>query len=497
MLLVGAELRRRLSPAVRSSAPLRRSWPYRLRRNPLHTVLTIALDVASATLSVGLARLWGADDAEQMAGGWMVWLFVPLVLGALAATSMYRRNLQRNFLDEIVPVATAIAVSALVLLSCLVADPDQVRPGSVVVPIWLCATVLMLAVRLGRAWEQRWLRNHFYFESASRTLVLGDDAYVRHLIAHMFAIREYGLLPVGILGLGGSRDDDQESLGGFPTVPHVGTLEDFADVAVAMEVEDLVVSACGGTNEQLIAAIRSAHGLGIRVWVLPRVHDAIGVHARLEHLGGLPLLVIPPLNPRSWLFGVKHAMDRVLSAIGLLLIAPIFLGLALLVWLSSPGPIFFRQERVGRDAKIFDCLKFRSMRPRTESDAPFELSAGTAPGGIEGLDRRTLVGKIMRATSLDELPQLINVLRGDMSLVGPRPERPEFVEVFEGQIERYGERHRVKAGLTGWAQVHGLRGQTSIADRAEWDNYYIENWTLALDVKILLLTVLAVLKRTE
>jgi exopolysaccharide biosynthesis polyprenyl glycosylphosphotransferase len=211
----------------------------------------------------------------------------------------------------------------------------------------------------------------------------------------------------------------------------------------------------------------------------------------------LPLLVLPQFNPRSWQFAVKHALGRIITAVGLLLISPIFLTLALLVRLSSPGPIFFRQKRIGRDGVVFDCLKFRSMRPPRESDAAFELTAGAAPGGVEGVDRRTRIGKIMRQTSLDELPQLLNVLRGDMSLVGPRPERPEFVELFEMQIRRYGERHRVKAGVTGWAQVHGLRGQTSIADRAEWDNYYIENWSLWLDIKILFLTVLAVLKRAE
>jgi lipopolysaccharide/colanic/teichoic acid biosynthesis glycosyltransferase len=137
------------------------------------------------------------------------------------------------------------------------------------------------------------------------------------------------------------------------------------------------------------------------------------------------------------------------------------------------------------------------MRASDASDATFELKTGAAPGGVEGVDRRTKIGKILRATSLDELPQFINVLRGEMSLVGPRPERPEFVELFEAQIQRYGERHRVRAGVTGWAQVHGLRGQTSIADRAEWDNYYIENWSLALDLKILALTVPAVLRRAE
>jgi lipopolysaccharide/colanic/teichoic acid biosynthesis glycosyltransferase len=125
------------------------------------------------------------------------------------------------------------------------------------------------------------------------------------------------------------------------------------------------------------------------------------------------------------------------------------------------------------------------------------LDPDVAPGGVEGADRRTTVGRLMRRTSMDELPQLLNVLRGEMSLIGPRPERPEFVELFGSRLARYTDRHRVKSGITGWAQVHGLRGKTSVPDRVEWDNYYIENWSLALDLKILLMTVAAVLRSAE
>ncbi len=235
----------------------------------------------------------------------------------------------------------------------------------------------------------------------------------------------------------------------------------------------------------------------MRVWVVPRMFDAVGDRAGIEHLGGLPLLALPNADPHGWQFTVKHLMDRTVAAIGLLAISPLLISLIVLVRLSSPGPIFFRQDRIGRDGRVFQCLKFRTMRPSGASDADFELKSRSAPGGVEGSDRRTPVGKIMRKTSLDELPQLINVLKGEMSLVGPRPERPQFVEFFEIQIHRFGERHRVKAGITGWAQVHGLRGQTSIADRVEWDNYYIENWSIALDLKILALTVKAVMQGAE
>jgi exopolysaccharide biosynthesis polyprenyl glycosylphosphotransferase len=475
--------------------PSRTSVADRLRRDPLHTVVTVVLDLAAAIASVGLSALWGAGEQSDTQAGWLVWLFVPLLILMLAGASMYRRRLRRNFLDEIGPVETAVALAALILLSWLLLDPDQVRPGTVVIRIWLFAILLVPAVRMARVLVQRYMRNHL--DSASPTLIVGNDRFAHQLIARMFELPEYGLRPIGILGGDPSHVPDGQTPSLYPEVPHVGTLEQFADVASALQVEDVIVSNCDTTDDDLVAMVRTAHSLDIRVWVLPRVHDAIGARARIDHLGGLPLIVLPQFNPRSWQFAVKHAAGRLLTAVGLLVISPIFLGLALLVRLSSPGPIFFRQKRVGRDGVVFDCLKFRSMRPPRESDAAFELTAGAAPGGVEGVDRRTRVGKFMRSTSLDELPQLLNVLRGDMSLVGPRPERPEFVELFEMQIRRYGERHRVKAGVTGWAQVHGLRGQTSIADRAEWDNYYIENWSLWLDIKILFLTVLAVLKRAE
>ncbi|MFQ5426236.1 MAG: sugar transferase, partial [Gaiellales bacterium] len=165
--------------------------------------------------------------------------------------------------------------------------------------------------------------------------------------------------------------------------------------------------------------------------------------------------------------------------------------------LTSLGrPILYKQERVGLDGRPFQILKFRTMRPPNPSaDNVIALAPrDTAPGGVEGQDRRTRVGTLLRRTSVDELPQLVNVLKGEMSLIGPRPERPEFARLFAARVDRYAERHRVKSGITGWAQVHGLRGKTSLSDRVEWDNYYIENWSLWLDFKILILTVAAVVR---
>ena len=177
------------------------------------------------------------------------------------------------------------------------------------------------------------------------------------------------------------------------------------------------------------------------------------------------------------------------------MLAPLVLAVALAVKLSSKGPVLFRQRRVGRDGQVFDMLKFRSMS--LAPAPPWRPDPGSAPGGVEGPDRRTFVGRFLRRTALDEIPQLVNVLKGEMSLIGPRPERPEFASLFGRDLARYTDRHRVKSGITGWAQVSGLRGQTSLADRVAWDNYYIENWSPALDVKILAMTVTAVLRSGE
>ena len=199
-------------------------------------------------------------------------------------------------------------------------------------------------------------------------------------------------------------------------------------------------------------------------------------------------------RPRA--LAAKHALDRVAAAVLLLAVLPVFLAITAAVKLSSSGPVLYRQRRIGRDGRTFDILKFRSMAP-ARGHSGFRPAEGRAPGGVEGPDRRTRVGALLRRTSLDELPQLLNVLRGDMSMVGPRPERPEFVQLFADEVPGYVDRHRVQVGMTGLAQVRGLRGATSITARAAADNEYIEQWSLWLDAKVLALTVRAVLQPAE
>nr|WP_235887199.1 sugar transferase [Mycolicibacterium arabiense] len=470
-----------------------------MRSDPTYSMVTVGIDVLYAVAAVLLAHWTIAGDVREGNLGLYSWIFVPMVIGVLATRSMYRRKLNDSFLDEFEPVETSVAVAALATLTVMLllvpqtpaggVIGDHVRPGELVVRIWVFAAVLIPAVRLVRSLGNRFLRRRY--RVGAPTLIVGSGPVVGQLITRMRQVPDYGLEPSGLL------DADEPSGSGVLDVPYLGSLDNLEFAARATKAEELVIAPASMSDDQLARVAHRAQNLGMRVRVVPRVMDAVGIGTRIEHLGGVPLMVLGRVDPKGWQFAVKHALGRLIAAVGLLLISPVFIALALLVKLSSRGPIFFSQDRVGRDGEVFGCLKFRSMRPLDPAQAAFALQEGAAPGGVEGDDRRTTIGKIMRKTSLDELPQLINVLRGDMALVGPRPERPEYVEMFEMHVRRYGERHRVKAGITGWSQVHGLRGQTSIADRAEFDNYYIENWSLMLDLKILALTVLAVLKSAE
>lgn len=468
---------------------------YTPRRKGRASFVIATVDLSTASLAVAVGMTVANHNADDLPPSWMMCFFAPTVVALFAIRGLYKRSLNRSFLDELPKILALTSVAAMLLLSGLVLNPgiDGLSRGPAVAKVWMSAAVLIPLGRL--VWFT--IRNHQFRRSRliSPTLIVGNGKIAAKVVERLEVTPQYGLRPIGLI------DDDVPAMGldrdKPASIPYLGQLDGLEDVITQTGAQCLIVAFSRTRDDAMTAAVKVAHRRGMAVWIVPRIFDTIGVHAHIDHIGGLPLIAVPSTDPRGWQFAVKHHSDRVVAALGLLLISPLFLTLMLLVRMSSPGPIFFGQPRIGRDGRVFQCLKFRSMRPPSAADAAFQRSADRAPGGVEGEDRRTRIGKILRATSLDELPQLINVIRGEMSLVGPRPERPEYVDLFNVQIARYGDRHRVKAGITGWAQVHGLRGQTSIADRAEWDNFYIENWSLWLDWKILAMTAGAVLHRAE
>ena len=243
------------------------------------------------------------------------------------------------------------------------------------------------------------------------------------------------------------------------------------------------------SHQDLVGIISLCEREKVGIRVFPDVFQIMASEVGIGDLGGLPLLTIRDVALQGWKLTLKRGMDVVVSAISLVISSPFLLLTALLIKLESAGPVFYVQERMGLDARPFKILKFRSMRQDAEVDGPGWTT--------EDDPRRTKLGTFIRRFNIDELPQLINVLLGDMSLVGPRPERPVYVEQFRQSIPRYMDRHREKAGMTGWAQVNGLRGDTSIVERTKYDLWYIEHWSLGLDITIILRTIIQLLLGTN
>ena len=442
--------------------------------------------IAAAGLAAALGSRAAGVDATPV--GWVT-LFGIFMIGAFAARGMYRPRLRAELLDDLrgVIVATALAAMAVLTLRLLLTEPTDL--AAQVIRPWAFATVYVVAGRVALHWSQSQARRHG--EALRPTLIVGAGRIGRLTAKRLLEHPEFGLQPIGFLD-----KEPMEAQEGGAVLPVFGASWDLDRVVEEQGVQQVIVTFSTAPDDVLLRLFRRCEELGVNVAFVPRLFEKVAGRLTVDYLGGLPLIAARTPNPRGVQFAVKYATDRVLAAALLLLASPIMVVAALSVLTTLGRPIFFRQRRVGRDGREFEMLKFRTMRSESdEAELEFlELPPDTAPGGVEGADRRTVVGAFLRKTSLDELPQLLNVLKGEMSLIGPRPERPQFVGLFEQSVYRYCDRHRVKSGITGWAQVNGLRGNTSLADRVEWDNYYIENWSLWLDLKISLLTAVAVLR---
>jgi exopolysaccharide biosynthesis polyprenyl glycosylphosphotransferase len=266
-----------------------------------------------------------------------------------------------------------------------------------------------------------------------------------------------------------------------PGLPDLGTLEEVDRIAREHEIDLYLVALPLESQHKLLECLVRCEQVDVDFEFVPDLLQLMTRRARVTDLDGLPLISLKEFPLTGWNAVAKRAVDLALAVIALPLLLPVFAAMAAAIKLDSPGPAFYRQTRMGRDGRAFEMLKFRSMRADAERESGPVWTSEADP-------RRTRLGAWLRATSLDELPQIWNVLKGEMSLVGPRPERPYFVEQFTGNVPNYFDRHRVKSGMTGWAQVNGLRGNTPIEERTRYDLFYIENWSLLLDLRILLLT---------
>jgi exopolysaccharide biosynthesis polyprenyl glycosylphosphotransferase len=409
------------------------------------------------------------------APAWWVPSFAAATIVLAAMRGSYRTRITMSVSKEAGSVVTTVAV-VLVSLAFLAGlgghDGELAEVGGIA-----CLAILVLRATSYAVIRQARSRGAF----GERTLIVGAGQVAVHFASTLDEHPEYGLRPVGFLD-----DCGEEEL----SHPLLGRVEEL-DAVLREHRIDRVVLAFGVSREtDLVDVLRACDNAVVDIHVLPRFFElGFGADGNdVDVVWGYPLLRLRRDAMRLTHRIAKRLFDVSIAGVLMLLLSPLYGAIALAVKVTSPGPVYFCQGRVGKHGKMVKVLKFRSMRVNNDSDTQWDVSAD---------DRVTSVGRLLRKTSLDELPQLWNVVRGDMSLVGPRPERPFFVDQFKQEIPHYHDRHRVPAGLTGLAQVNGLRGDTSIDERAWFDNHYIDNWSMSQDLVILARTARAVIKQVR
>jgi len=427
----------------------------------------------SAVLLLADAAAWGVSALLSYNGDTLELTMATMIALSLAAQRLYQSHLTASVLDQLPGILVACSsgfILTLVVVKLRWFDVSTlnvfVRAAVFAVCIIVFRAVALSVVRYAR--RKRII--------AHRTLVLGAGTVGAALLDRLHDHPEAGLLPVAVLDPFPIHTDKTQG------VTWLGSVDDLAGVIVSERINVVVVAFSSVREADLVEVLRTCDRLDCEFFFVPRLFELQHVNGDMEQVHGMPLVRVRRAAFRTPAWKVKRLFDIAFAAALLVLAAPVMAATALAVRLEGGPGVLFRQVRVGLDGRPFTMLKFRSMKPVNDAEQQTQWN-------ISNDKRVGPVGKVLRVTSLDELPQIWNVLRGDMSIVGPRPERPHFVDEFSSHIPRYTGRHRVPAGLTGLAAVHGLRGDTSISERIMLDNHYIENWSLWLDAKILLRTV--------
>jgi exopolysaccharide biosynthesis polyprenyl glycosylphosphotransferase len=451
-----------------------------MKRSQLVLVLVqLIFDILLTLLAVVLAyRITLAYDPSVGALGQYVaqmLIYVVTVIAAIFFNKLYTRSRGQPRLAELLTLYRAVTIGSLLavaFISFLLKNIiDYRRP--MIVLAWLLTLALLTLSRVLHIQLQRWLMRRGVGDND--VLLVGTGEVARIVLQKMLNSPQLGYRPVGLVAV----DDGPQRVLGLPVL---GKIADLPQLIEHQQVQEVIICLPEATHRDLVQIVAQCERERVSIRIYPDVFQIMASEVSISDLAGLPLLTMRDVGLRGWHLALKRTVDIAGSVAALILLSPLMMLTALLVKLESPGPVFYVQERMGLDAKPFLMLKFRSMRDDAERQGP----GWTKPDD----PRRTRIGSLLRKLSIDELPQFINVLLGDMSLVGPRPERPVYVEQFRQSIPRYMDRHREKAGLTGWAQVNGLRGDTSIAERTKYDLWYIENWSIWLDFQIIVRTAL-------
>ena len=452
----------------------------------IYTISLLLLDALMVALAFILAyhirRLipWPAELVNELPFSRYTGLMAALIFGVIVALGFYRQYYMPRAIsrvDQFYSVFAAVSIGTMMAVAISVftfknSFFEVDFPRAMVIYAWVFTIVLITLGRVAHQLIRSRLRDRGL--GMDQLLIVGTGEVARIIIQRILWSPHLGYDLVGVVN---GESDEEEILG----VPVLGRPRDLPALIEEKAIDEVIIAMPEKGHREVVRVISYCERGRVSIKVFPDFFQFVASEADIDDLGGLPLLSIRDYAMHGYLLIFKRMMDMVGAVIGMIILSPFMLLTAIAIKLESPGPVFFVQERMGLDGKPFFMVKFRSMRQDAEKDGP---------GWTTDDDpRRTRLGRILRKVELDEMPQFVNVLLGEMSLVGPRPEQPYYVNLFRDSVPRYMERHREKAGMTGWAQVNGLRGDTSIVERTRYDIWYTENWSILLDIKIVLRTI--------
>jgi exopolysaccharide biosynthesis polyprenyl glycosylphosphotransferase len=472
-------------------------WQEDMRTQRLRTIYSVSLVILDAVMvcvafilayQIRTRIPWPDELVKEVPLVSYAGLLVVQVLAVITTLLIYRlyyipRAVSR--VDQLYSVFAGVSIGTVfsVAISTFVFKGDDTildYPRAMIVYTWLLAIFLIMLGRVLHQLIRTLLRKRGL--GTDRVLIVGSGDMARVILQRVIWSPYLGYELVGII-------NGAQGISQVLDVPVLGRPEDLPKLIEEHQIDEVIIAMPEQGHRETMRVISYCERGRVSIKIFPDVFQFVTSQASIDELGGLPLLSVRDFALRGYMLIFKRLIDIIGSFVGIVFLSPLMLLVAIAIKLESPGPVFFVQERMGLDGKPFRMLKFRSMHRDAEKEGPGWTTADDP--------RRTRLGTLIRRIEIDELPNLINVFLGEMSLVGPRPEQAHYVEQFRKMVPRYMERHQEKGGMAGWAQVNGLRGDTSIAERTKYDLWYSENWSILLDVKILLRTIWQIFERSR
>ncbi len=406
-------------------------------------------------------------------------IIIPIWLLILNSNKLYTPHRNNLLSDDFFLIFKSITFGMLIIIGVAFFYREYSFSRYVVVALWLSAIVFVFGGRILIYFIRKKLISKG--KELRNAAIIGNNETASAVFEKLNSNKLYGYNLLGYYA-----DSPAQTNQAIENGKYLGNIEDLIRAINNREIEVALITLDAHDYQQIYSILRETEGVDVELMLVPDVLGLMTSRMNIKEIEGIPFIKIKGVPITTWGRILKRMFDILFSIFVLIIFSPLLILISILIKLSSRGPVIYKQERIGLNGKIFNVYKFRTMRVDAEKE--------TGPVWATKEDnRRTPLGKILRRTSLDEMPQFFNTLRGDMSIVGPRPERPFFVNQFKDNVPKYLDRHLLKSGITGWAQVNGMRGQASIEERTKYDLYYIENWSLILDIKIIAKTIKAVL----